>query len=47
MTLTVDKAVELLRRIHDCPDVMFTIDSEDSELAAEIEAVLDRRFRDE
>ena len=40
MNITVDKFVDLLRRIEACPDVMFTIDSNDSELAAEIVEIL-------
>jgi hypothetical protein len=40
MNMTVDKFIDLLRRIEACPDVMFTIDSNDSELAAEIIGII-------
>ena len=40
MNMTIDKFVDLLRRIEACPDVMFTIDSNDSELAAEISEIV-------
>ena len=40
MNMTTDKFIALLRRIEACPDVMFTIDSNDPELAAEITEIV-------
>jgi len=37
----LQKYEKLLQRIYECPDVMFTIDSNDRELADEIERVLE------
>lgn len=40
MNMTCEKYLDLLRRIEACPDVMFTIDSNDTDLAAEIVEIL-------
>lgn len=44
MNMTCEKYLDLLRRIEACPDVTFTIDSNDTDLAAEIVEVLSVEF---
>ena len=39
-----DKLLDLLLRIYECPDVMFTVASNDEGLAKEIEKIIEENF---
>jgi hypothetical protein len=39
-----DALLDLLLRIYECPDVMFVIESEQPDLAKEIEEIIEENF---
>lgn len=44
MSKKEDRLLDLILRIYECPDVMFTINSEDHQLAKDVEKIISENF---